>query len=197
MIVLVADRVAAAGELYERTGLASVEGGVHPGHGTGNRIVPLGPDYVELMTVVDAAEAEGSPVGRWATAGIAAGGGVAALCLRTDDIEGVAARIGSPPLAMSRATPDGGALSWRLAGLDQALTHGLPFFIQWDGDDLPGATPVSHRVEPGGIAWVEWSGDADLLHDRLDGADLDIRVVDGPVGPRRIGITMASGVIVL
>ena len=45
--------------------LPSVDGGRHPGWGTANRIVPLGDTYIELVTVVDEAEAAQSPFGRW------------------------------------------------------------------------------------------------------------------------------------
>jgi hypothetical protein len=41
-----------------RYGLASIEGGRHPGWGTANRIIPLGDAYIELVTVVDDEEAQ-------------------------------------------------------------------------------------------------------------------------------------------
>src|SRR5262245_6695165 len=65
VIVVVADLDSAAGRLYREHGLASVAGGRHAGHGTGNRIVPLGSTYIELMAVVDPDEAASSPVGSW------------------------------------------------------------------------------------------------------------------------------------
>jgi Glyoxalase-like domain len=40
----------AAAQVQERYGLASVPGGRHPGWGTANRIIPLGPSYLELAT---------------------------------------------------------------------------------------------------------------------------------------------------
>ena len=60
-----ADLAAAAEEIEARHGLASIEGGRHPGWGTANRIVPLGEAYLELVAVVDEAEAAQSPFGRW------------------------------------------------------------------------------------------------------------------------------------
>ena len=48
----------------EEHGLDSVAGGRHVGFGTANRIVPLGDQYIELVGVVDRAEAEVSPFGR-------------------------------------------------------------------------------------------------------------------------------------
>src|SRR5437764_15398189 len=53
------DRAAAG--VRERHGLASVPGGRHPGWGTANRIIPLGPSYLELLAVADAAEAAADP----------------------------------------------------------------------------------------------------------------------------------------
>jgi hypothetical protein len=63
VIVAVADLDVAAAALEREHGLASVAGGRHPGHGTGNRIVPLGDSYLELMAVVDEDEASASPLG--------------------------------------------------------------------------------------------------------------------------------------
>ena len=68
VLIAVADLAAAARELEVRHGLASVEGGRHPGWGTANRIVPLGDTYLELIAVVDEAEAAESPFGRWVAA---------------------------------------------------------------------------------------------------------------------------------
>ena len=48
VLVAVDDLEAAAKEVEQRYGLASVEGGRHRGLGTANRIVPLGVTYLEL-----------------------------------------------------------------------------------------------------------------------------------------------------
>ena len=65
VIILVEDLDAAARRYYKQQGLASVPGGRHPGHGTANRIVPLGSSYIELMAVVERIEADSSPLGSW------------------------------------------------------------------------------------------------------------------------------------
>ena len=100
VIVLVPDLDRGAAHLLEEFGLSSIPGGRHAGHGTGNRVVPLGADYLELMAVVDSIEAAESPLGRWATAHTTTQFTPAALCLRTDDINSIAALLGEEPEAI-------------------------------------------------------------------------------------------------
>ena len=177
-----ADMDAAAERWRHEYGLGSYVGGRHEGRGTGNRIVPLGPSYLELMGVVDRAEAEDSDVGRWLLSSIAQGDRLFAWCLRTDDIDAISSRLGLTPEPWKRELPDGGELTWRLAGLERSVADpSLPFFIQWDvpDDDQPGAADADHDVGPQGIAWVEVEGDADPILDSLAGSDLDVRVRSG------------------
>lgn len=148
VVVCVPDLATAARDFEERHGVASVEGGRHAGHGTANRIIPLGSSYVELLTVVDPKEAMTSPLGTWAMHRAAVPGGDG-VCLRTDDLDGVARRLGLSRIDMSRVTPDGVILEWGIVGLKQALSSNLPFFIEWGvpPDLHPAKTPVVH---PGG-----------------------------------------------
>src|SRR4051794_22384701 len=73
VLIAVTDLDAAGREFQSRYGLVSIAGGRHPGWGTANRIVPLGDTYLELVAAVDAAEAAGSPFGRWVAAAPPAG----------------------------------------------------------------------------------------------------------------------------
>jgi hypothetical protein len=196
VIVAVRDLAAAARRYNEQFGLASVEGGRHPGHGTGNRIIPLGSNYIELMAVVDRDEASSSPLGSWMGQRlIDVGEGPAVLCLRTDDIEAVAQRTGRAPLPMSRTRPDGVELTWHLVALDAALAEGLPFFIQWhvDAADHPGRARVEHGCNAVGIEWVELGGDRDRLESWLGPNELPLRHATGVAGPRRIAVAVADG----
>ncbi len=68
LIAVGPDLVAAADEFEVCYGLASVEGGRHPGWGTANWIVPLGDSNLELVAVVDQVEAAESVFGRWSGA---------------------------------------------------------------------------------------------------------------------------------
>jgi hypothetical protein len=200
VIVAVRDLSDAAARVERDYGLTSVEGGRHRGLGTGNRIVPLGDSYVELMAVVDETEAEGSPLAAWVRRTCADGDRLGALCLRTDDADAAARRLGVPALEMSRLKPDGSELAWKLAGLEHTLADPrLPFFIQWYAKraDLPGAMPVEHRSRATGIEWVEIACDAGLLRERV-GADLSgLRPVEGDDGVRRVGVATPDGTLVL
>jgi hypothetical protein len=187
VIMTVRDLDQAAERLLEMHGLQSFPGGRHVGLGTGNRIVPLRDSYLELMAVVDPVEAKDSVLARWVEEQTAKGDRIAAWILRTDDVDAVAGRLGLTAEPMSRVRPDGIELAWRLAGLEVAMSTGLPFFIQWDIDpDLhPGR---AGGADGPGISWVEVGGDAEVLAQWLGPNDLDVRCVDGPQGIHRVGI---------
>ena len=150
------------------------------------------------MTVVDGSQAESSALGRWVLEQTRYGDRLAAVCLRTDAIDDVAARLGRTAEAMSRRTADGSVLRWRLVGLDAALSEErLPFFIQWElGDQQhPGAMPADHDVEPRGIPWIELGGDDGRLASWLGDHALPIRRVDERPGPRTVAIATADRLV--
>ncbi len=70
-------------------------------------------------------------------------------------------------------------------GVAEALPNPvLPFFIERDEGILdPGG-----EGDAGGITWVEVAGDREALERRLGGADLPVKVVEGPSGVRAMGI---------
>src|SRR5262245_57733018 len=196
VVIVVSDLDAAAELLYERHGLASVAGGRHAGQGTGNRIVPLGESYLELMAVVDGDEAAGSPLGSWVERRLGAfGDAPAALCLRTDDIDALARRTGHPSLPMRRIRPDGATLDWHLVAIEAAMTESLPFFIQWHVDpaDHPSRMSVAHRGDPSGIESVDFGGDEQRLASWLGSYELPLRLVEDRPGPVRVAIAVADG----
>ena len=69
-LIAVAVLATAASEIEARYGLASIEGGRHPGWGTANRIVPLGDTYLELIAAGGSRVSSGGGALRWRTAGI-------------------------------------------------------------------------------------------------------------------------------
>jgi hypothetical protein len=188
-----ADMERTAAELLERRGLASVVGGRHEGRGTGNRIVPLGSAYLELMGVVDEAEAASHPFGRWFTEQISDGDRFLMWCIGTDDIDAVSARLGLEVEEWTRARPDGTILSWRLAGLEISNGHPeIPFFIQWTvpPELHPSKASVLHRNTPSGYLAVTLAGDQAWVERWIGDSDLPVRFTTSKQGV--VGVTIAS-----
>ena len=186
-----------AERFLEGYGLASVPGGRHAAWGTANRIVPLGDDYLEFLAVVDRGIAATSRFGRFLQELTSDGDRWFTVCLADDHIDATAARLGLDVVPGGRIRPDGIEVRWRAAGLeDPKRDPWLPFFIQWQvaPEAYPGRMPVEHRVEVGGIAWVEMAGDAARLRGWLGGPPATIRVLDGgEPGIRAVGLSSGDG----
>jgi len=181
VIYAAADLDAAAARIETELGLIAASGGRHEGHGTHNRIVPLGGAYLELLGVADADEAASSDFGRGPLERLArAGDGLLAWSVAVDDVASVARRLGTTVATIRRA-----GLSGQLTGVAEAMHEPfLPFFISRD----PGVPDPGAGGNAGGITWIELSGDAARLERWLDSAPLPVRVVDGPPAVRSIGI---------
>lgn len=162
-------------------GLTAAGGGRHEGHGTVNRILPLGGGYLEVMSIADSAEARASILGRAVQARLeTAGDGLFAWSVAVDDVAAVAGRLG---LSVSTIAREG--LTARLAGLEESLRAPyLPFFITRD----PGVQDPGAGGDAGGITWIEVAGDRERLALWTGDADLPVRVVDGPAGVHALGI---------
>jgi hypothetical protein len=143
----VADLEVAAAALAERSGLIALPGGIHPGWGTRNAIVPVDGAFLELVTVADDAIAAISPFGRLVAAGAVAGG-LCAYCVAVDDVQIAAAAEGLPVEEGLRVRADGSPVRWQIAGVAAACTDPrLPFLLTWyDSAERPGALSAPHRV---------------------------------------------------
>jgi hypothetical protein len=198
VVIAVDDLAAAAHEFEARYGLTSTEGGRHPGWGTANRIVPLGDAYLELVAVVDEAEAAESAFGRWVSR---AQPQIAPLgwAVRTDEIDRAAQRLGLTVATGSRTSRSGERAHWRSAGVEQASAEPfLPFFIEWEpGTALPGLASTRHPAGSAKIATLRLEGDADRLAVWLGAHDLPIAVSAGPPAVTSIVLRGGSGEIVI
>jgi hypothetical protein len=196
VVYAVRDLEEAGERLRAEHGLASVAGGEHPRWGTGNRIVPLGDAYVELLAVVDPRVARASALGR-AIGGLAdEGGGWFALCLADDELDQTAARLGLEVETGGRQRPDGEVVRWRSAGIeDPRRTPDLPFFISWEGpaDLHPGRGTAAHPSGASAIARVDVAGDADVFAAWTGRAQLPIRFVPGEPGVQAAVLQTATG----
>jgi len=177
VIICVPDLESSVDDFEERYGVSSVAGGRHRGHGTANRLVPLGDTYLELAAVVDPDEAARSAFGEW-VASRSRHPGAHGLAVRADDFDAVCTGLGLEPLAMSRPAVDGEELRWRVAGMEQLVTAGLPFFIEWEIDPAqhPGRIPASHARGDLALADVVVRGDLGELRrwvGEIDGVSLE------------------------
>lgn len=182
--------------LLSSFGLASGAGGVHPGWGTANRIVPLGATYLELIAVADPGAAAAGVFGRAVAERASDGGGWLALCLADDHLEATARRLSLEVRPGARTLPDGPTIRWRGAGLeDPRRTPDLPFFIAWESQDVhPGRTAVAHPRGVTSLTNIEIAGDkADFL---AWTASADIAVsfdAREPAGVLAVTLTTADG----
>jgi hypothetical protein len=164
---------------FQALGFDVLDGGVHPGVGTANRVIPLGAQYIELLGVVDPRQAREHEYGRSLLRAIANGDRLVRWSLRTDAIVDVAARLGLAVEARNRRRPDGALLTWRAAGLDLALADAtLPFFMQWDhAEQYPGLMPATHANGARRVTALSVTPrDADRFRTWTAGADAPLRL---------------------
>ena len=198
IVVGVHDLDNAAVVFEDRYGLTTIEGGRHPGWGTANRLVPLGVAYLELVTVVDQAEASSSDFGRWVSS-MLEGNSRFGWALRTDDLDSTAARLGLEVAEGSRRSRGGRMLQWRLAGVAQAARDSsLPFFIEWGASTpLPGRAAVVHRADDVVLGELTINGNEQRLHEWLGTSSLPIRVTPGTQGVASFTVLTSTNTIVV
>jgi len=147
MLLGVSDLDRGTAWLEDRSGVRAAVGGVHPGRGTHNALLSLGPRrYLEIIAP-DPAQAEGQ---------IAIPGAAELLAklrklkeptlvgwaAHTDDIASVAKQITAAglkfdgPFEGSRVRPDGKTLRWKSLALENDFDSVLPFFIEWSRDSV-------------------------------------------------------------
>jgi hypothetical protein len=190
----------AATRRMEALGFSVLDGGVHPGLGTANRIIPLGRQYLELLGVMDAALAAANWYGQALLARIADGDRLVRWSLQTDRIEEVAGALGLTAERRVRLRPDGRRLTWRAAGLREAAEQSWPpFFMQWDDPaDFPGALPACHANGATGIAWIEVATpDPARLRRWLAGGEAPLRLAEGAAGLARAAVVTRTGELVV
>jgi len=165
------------------TGTAPVMGGVHPGFGTRNALTSLsGDEYLEIIAPDPAQDLTGTRGGLIAEMTRPQ---MLTFALRADDLEAVARRARDAgvavegPINMSRATPEGGRLEWRVLRLaDDRWPGRLPFFIDWKD------APHPARTTPGGCRlddFYELAPDPQALSRVYKAVGCDVPVYAGAV----------------
>ena len=165
------------------TGVRPVPGGRHPGEGTRNAIVGLGPAmYLELL----GPDPEQPPLSRprWLGVDSLVAPRLVTWAARTTDLErrAASARAAGVPLGAVRAgrrdLSNGRALSWRLTYPEPLLADGVvPFLIDWGDSPHPAASA------PRGIRLVDLHAehpDPAAITELLRRLGLELRVAAGP-----------------
>ena len=143
--------------MQERSGVRAVLGGVHPGRGTRNALLSLGPRrYLEIIAP--------DPQQTSATSGDEIANGLRAFqeprligwAAHTDDLSRLVQKAAAAEVAIegprdgSRVRPDGKTLRWRTFRLKKDFDGVLPFFIEWDrssihpSQDAPSGCTLQH-----------------------------------------------------
>jgi hypothetical protein len=179
-------------------GVDPVPGGRHPAHGTQNYLLGLGGRaYLEIIGPDPEAT---TPPSSFGLATLTAPR-LVTWAIRPADIEGAVTRAraaGHDPgdvRAMSRRTPGGALLEWRLAKIEPRPRDGLvPFLIDWG--------TAQHPVEAG-LPEVRLESlraehpDADAVRRDLRAVDAHLDLAEGPAPALRAKIAGANGTIEL
>jgi hypothetical protein len=130
--------------LEERSGVRAVFGGVHPGRGTRNALLSLGPRrYLEI--IAPDPQQVGSDASRepWAARlNAMQEPRLIDWAAHTNDLSALVQKAAAAGIAIagprdgSRARPDGKMLRWRSFSLQDNASGALPFFIEWSRDSV-------------------------------------------------------------
>ena len=186
LVLAVPDLAAGVDDIESRLGVRPALGGAHPGRGTHNALVGIGESYLEIIGPdPDQDEpAEGRPFGvttdmaaRLVTFAVRPGEGET-----LESLVEAARAAGHDPgeiAEMSRTTPDGVTLSWRLTSPSTTAGGSIPFLIDW------GTT--THPVEsaPSGGRLVDLTGSTphhELANAVNQALGVGVTVVEGDDG---------------
>jgi hypothetical protein len=124
---------ATAARLAQSLQSSFFDGGVHPGFGTRNKILPLQRGhYLEVVEVLDHPAVDKMPFGQAVRARSAEGGGWLGWVVAVDEIDPVEQRLGRAAYAGHRTRPDGVELFWKQIGVTGTMNDPqLPFFVCW------------------------------------------------------------------
>lgn len=180
----------------ERTGVRPSLGGEHPGRGTRNALVSLGPGlYIEILAPQAGAVPSGAFEGLRHLADLTPVG----WAVSVRDVEDARRRLGdagatlSDVMPGSRARPDGSLLEWKTFGIAKPQIAEAPFFIRW-GD----RTTHPSQDSPGGCGLERLrvtSPSADDLRRVLAALPVEVEVDAGPRGAMDVALRCPKGTV--
>ena len=143
--------------MQERSGVRALAGGVHPGRGTRNALLSLGPRrYLEIIAPdpQQASTISGNDMGSRLRALQAPR--LINWAAHTNDLSTLVQKAAAAGIAIenprdgSRVRPDGKTLQWKSFALKNDFDGMLPFFIEWNrnsihpSEDAPSGCTVQH-----------------------------------------------------
>jgi hypothetical protein len=186
------------GWLEARTGIRAALGGVHPGRGTRNALLALGPHcYLEIL----APDPRQSTLTWYTQLPSLREPRLVAWAVHTTDLAAIAkkcAAAGYPidgPSDYSRARPDGRMLRWKLFHLKDDRGGLLPFFIEWAADAIHPAVDA-----PAGAKFTSLQLESPAPNDLAkvcQTLEVDVPVVAGENQLLRARITSPKGQVEL
>jgi len=190
-----ADLAAGRRNFAERMDAAPLYGGEHPGEGTANAVMALGPEtYLEILgrdpgQSEDGLDPEvnglaGSGLYHWAVGGV--------------DLAEVAARAaraglqGGGLVPGGRIKPDGKRLDWLCWGLrNHAFGSLIPFFIDWRESEHPArSAPLGGRLESFQVRTPDAGELRGIFH--ILGLEIDVVESAVPCGVARLASARGS-----
>jgi hypothetical protein len=200
LVYAVPDLDAGVADLEQRLGVRAATGGPHPGRGTRNALIALGPDsYLEIIAP-DPAQPEPAG-GRWFGVDPKRPARLAGWAAKGHDLARVVAAASKRGVALgdvmpgARTRPDGVELRWTLTNPDAQAVFGLaPFFIDWGTSPHPAATA------PRGPVLVSLRGEhprPDLAREPLAALGVDLPIDPGRRPTLVATLRIVSGVVEL
>ncbi|GGS74979.1 hypothetical protein GCM10010156_37240 [Planobispora rosea] len=199
LVYAVPDLIAGVAAFAERTGVTPVAGGRHPG-GTANYLVGLGPTaYLEII----GPDPEAEPGTRPRAFGLETlrEPRLAAWAVHPADIDAAARQArenGYDPgdvQPLSRRTPDGTLLEWRLTRRDDpAAVRPVPFLIDWGRTPHPAASGLPQL---GLDVFTAVHPDPAALRRDLTAVGARLDVAEGPETVLRAVLSTPLGLVTL
>jgi hypothetical protein len=178
----------------ERTGVRPIPGGEHPGRGTRNALVSLGPGlYIEILAPQAGAPDEGMASELRQRADLDPFG----WAVFVPDVEGARRRLDGAGFGLSeikpgaRSRPDGSLLEWKTFEIEKPAIAGVPFFIRWgDGVTHPSqGSPGGCRLERLRVV----TPDVSELRRALAALPLEVAAGSGPKAALEITLHCPKG----
>ncbi|MFJ5261872.1 VOC family protein [Streptomyces sp. NPDC088387] len=192
LVLATPDLAATVADFARRTGVDPAPGGVHVGLGTRNFLVSLGGS--RYLEIIGPDPEQPDPEGpRPFEVDALAGPRVVTWAVATTDLDAaITAAVAAgydpgPAHPMSRRTPDGGLLAWRLTYGDSAHPSGLvPFLIDWGASVHPSASglPVTPLLDVSATA-----PEPGAIRPLLAAVGTELALAEGPV---RMSFTVDS-----